>query len=253
MKWTLEGKLALVSGASKGIGKAITEEFLALGAKVICVARSAGDLEDITSRWKQQGYPVIGIAADVASGDDRIKISETIEAYGGKLDILVNSAASTVRKKIQDYTEGEYRGIFDLNVVALLEMCRMAFPYLVASKHASVINIASVAGMTDVQAGVAYGLSKGAVIQLGRNLAAEWAEWGIRVNSVSPWYISTPMAAPVLNDPERLGRIVDRTPLGRVGQPEEVAAVVSFLAMDKSSYLTGQNIAVDGGLLIKGL
>lgn len=252
-KWNLEGKLALVSGASKGIGKSIAEEFLSLGAKVICVARSAGDLEQITSDWLKQGYQVFGIAADITSSDDRIKIAEAVELHGGKLDILVNSAASTVRKKIQDYTEKEYRGIFDLNAIALLEMCRMAFPYLVASKQASVINIASVAGMTDVKAGVAYGLSKGAVIQLGRNLAAEWAEWGIRVNSVSPWYIATPMAEPVLSDPERLGKILDRTPLGRVGQPQEVAAVVAFLAMDKSSYLTGQNIAVDGGLLVKGL
>jgi len=252
-KWTLEGKLALITGASRGIGKAIAEEFLNLGCKIICVARNAGEIQKVTEHWRQQGHLAIGVAADVTLAADRVRISAVIEEHGGKLDILVNNAATTIRKKLHDYTEQEYRQIFDVNVIGLLEMCRMAFPYLKVNNQGSVINIASVAGMTDVQSGAPYGLSKGAIIQLGKNLAAEWSEWGIRVNSVSPWYTNTPMAEPVLTNPERLSRILNRTPLGRVGQPEEVAAVVSFLAMDKSSYVTGQNIAVDGGFLIKGL
>ncbi|MEN0053909.1 MAG: SDR family oxidoreductase [Mucilaginibacter sp.] len=252
-KWNLEGKLALITGASKGIGKAIAEEFLSLGCKIICVARNADDIQKVTEHWQKQGHFAIGVAADVTVAADRARISAAIEEHGGKLDILVNNAATTIRKKLHDYTEEEYRGIFDVNVIGLLEMCRMAFPYLKVNAHSSVINLASVAGMTDVQAGAPYGLSKGAIIQLGRNLAAEWSEWGIRVNSVSPWYINTEMAKAVLTDPERLNRILSRTPLGRVGDPEEIAAVVSFLAMDKSSYVTGQNIAVDGGFLIKGL
>lgn len=217
------------------------------------VARNADDIQKATEHWQKQGHIAIGVAADVTLVADRSRIAAAIEEQGGKLDILVNNAATTIRKKLHDYTEQEYRGIFDVNVIGLLEMCRTAFPYLKASSHGSVINIASVAGMTDVQAGVPYGLSKGAIIQLGRNLAAEWAEWGIRVNSVSPWYTQTEMAEAILTDPERLNRILNRTPLNRIGQPEEIAAVVSFLAMNKSSYVTGQNIAVDGGFLIKGL
>lgn len=252
-KWTLEGKLALISGASKGIGKAIAEEFLTLGCKIICAARNEHEIQSLTANWRRQGYFAIGVAADVTLAGDRARIAAAIEQQGGKLDILVNNAAMTIRKKVHDYTEAEYREIFDLNVIGLLEMCRTAFPYLKAAEHSSVINIASVAGMTDVQSGAPYGLSKGAIIQLGRNLAAEWSEWGIRVNAISPWYINTPMAEAVLTDPERLNRILSRTPLARVGQPEEIAAAVAFLAMDKSSYITGQNIAVDGGFLVKGL
>lgn len=252
-KWTLEGKLALITGASKGIGKAIAEEFLNLGCKIICVARNESEIKKLTEHWQNQGHVAVGIAADVTLLANRLRISRAVEEHGGKLDILVNNAATTIRKKVHDYTEAEYREIFDLNVIGLLEMCRLAFPYLKANEQSSVVNIASVAGMTDVQSGAPYGISKGAIIQLSRNLAAEWSEYGIRVNSVSPWYINTPMAEAVLTDPERLKRILDRTPLGRVGQPEEIAAVVSFLAMDKSSYVTGQNIAVDGGLLVKGL
>jgi NAD(P)-dependent dehydrogenase (short-subunit alcohol dehydrogenase family) len=251
--WTLEGKLALITGASRGIGKAIAEEFLNLGCKIICVGRNRDDIQQVTRYWQEQGHFAIGVAADITDATDRARIGAAIEEHGATLDIVVNNAATTIRKKLHDYTESEYRGIFDANVVGLLEICRTAFPYLKAAGHSSVINIASVAGMTDVQSGAVYGLSKGAIIQLGRNLAAEWAEWGIRVNTVSPWYTNTPMAEAVLTDTERLNRILSRTPLGRVGEPEEVAAVVAFLAMDKSSYVTGQNIAVDGGFLAKGL
>jgi NAD(P)-dependent dehydrogenase (short-subunit alcohol dehydrogenase family) len=118
----------------------------------------------------------------------------------------------------------EYRYIMDVNVLSLFALCTLSFPYLKNGNHASVINIASVAGIVDVQSGAPYGSSKGAVIQFTRNMAAEWAEFGIRVNAVSPWYTDTPLAAPVLTDPERLARVLARTPLGRVGRPEELPA-----------------------------
>jgi Tropinone reductase 1 len=115
------------------------------------------------------------------------------------------------------------------------------------------INIASVAGSIDIQSGPPYGMTKAAIIQLAKHLAVEWAQDNIRVNTVSPWYIDTPLAQPVLTDPERLKKIIERTPMKRVGQPEEIASLVAFLAMDKSSYITGQNINVDGGMMSKGL
>jgi len=150
-------------------------------------------------------------------------------------------------------SEEEYRKLFETNLFSLMEITRLVFPLLKNSGNASVINIASVAGSFDVQSGPPYGMTKAAVIQLTRNLAGEWAPFGIRVNSISPWYIQTPLAATVLADPERLAKILARTPMNRIGQPGEVSGLAAFLAMDKSSYMTGQDIMVDGGMSIKGL
>lgn len=129
----------------------------------------------------------------------------------------------------------------------------MAFPLLKKSGKASVINMASVAGTQDVQSGPPYGMTKAAIIQFSKHLACEWAPFSIRVNTISPWYIETPLTQSVLSQQDRLEMILKRTPLNRVGQPEEVASMAAFLAMDKSSYITGQNIQVDGGMSAKGM
>jgi NAD(P)-dependent dehydrogenase (short-subunit alcohol dehydrogenase family) len=135
----------------------------------------------------------------------------------------------------------------------MVEILRLSHLLLKSSGHASVINIASVAGTFDVQTGPPYGMTKAAIIQLTKNLAAEWAPDNIRVNTVSPWCIETPLTEAVLSQPDRLQKIVNRTPLNRVGKPEEVASLVAYLAMEKASYITGQNIMVDGGMSVKGL
>ena len=150
-------------------------------------------------------------------------------------------------------TEEEYRRLFEINLFSMTSLTQGAFELLKNSGNSSVINIASVAGTFDVQSGPPYGMTKAAIIQLSRHLAAEWAPYHIRVNSVSPWYIETPLTESVLAQPERLEKIIARTPMARVGQPEEVSSIVSFLAMDKASYITGQNIMVDGGMSVKGL
>jgi tropinone reductase I len=165
----------------------------------------------------------------------------------------VNNVGTNVRKKFVDYTEEEYRKLFETNLFSLTEITRLSYDLLKNSGSASVINLASVAGTFDVQSGPPYGMTKAAIIQLTRHLAVEWAAAGIRVNSISPWYIQTPLTETVLAQPERLQKILDRTPMNRVGQPEEVASLAAFLAMDLSSYITGQNIMVDGGMSAKGL
>lgn len=251
MKWDLAGRTALVTGGTKGIGLAVAEEFLDLGARVLVVARDPALVEALLSR--HTGRDVLGLAGDVTDGDFRASIIAKVSSVWGKLDILVNNVGMNIRKKFVDYAEEEYRRVFETNLFSLTEMCRLAFPLLQQSGTASVINIASVAGSFDVQSGPPYGMTKAAIIQLTRHLAAEWAPFNIRVNTVSPWYIDTPLAAPVLGNPERLKLILERTPLKRVGTPAEVASAVAYLAMEHASYITGQNLQVDGGMSIKGL
>jgi Tropinone reductase 1 len=251
--WDLKGKRALVTGGTKGIGRAIAEEFLGLGAEVLIVARNSKEVHATVEEWQGKGWPVWGVVGDVSEEEGRQWIVATIKERWGRLDVLVNNVGTNIRKKLVDYVEEEYRQVFEVNLFATIAMCRLCQPYLMLGMGASVVNIASVAGSVDVGSGAPYGMTKAALIQLTRNLAAEWAEFGIRVNAVSPWYTDTPLVGPVLSQPERLQRIIDRTLLNRVAQAEEVAATVAFLAMDKSSYITGQNIAIDGGMSAKGL
>jgi len=247
--WNLSGKKALVTGGTKGIGLAITQEFLDLGAEVLAIARDTksiqGKLHNSANLFTMDG--------DVTDRAFRQRLVEKITTNWGKLDVLVNNVGTNVRKKFVDYTEEEYRQLFETNLFSITEITRLMFPLLQKSGKASVINMASVAGTFDVLTGPPYGMTKAAIIQLTRHLAAEWAPFQIRVNSISPWYIETPLTAPVMSNPERMNMIIDRTPMKRVGQPEEVASLTAYLAMDKASYITGQNIMVDGGMSVKGL
>lgn len=242
--WTLQGKKAIVTGGTKGIGKAIVEELVGLGAEVIAVARHP----ELSDQLPGATY----LAGDVTDPTFRQQLLYTVNQQWGMLHILVNNVGTNVRKKFTEYTEEEYRRLFEINLFAMTALTREAYELLKKSGNASVVNIASVAGSIDVQSGPPYGMTKAAIIQLGRHLAVEWAPT-IRVNTVSPWYIQTPLTEPVLSQPDRLERILARTPQGRVGKPEEVAGIVAFLAMDRAGYITGQNIVVDGGMTSKGL
>ncbi|MFM9836954.1 MAG: SDR family oxidoreductase [Cyclobacteriaceae bacterium] len=249
MNWTLLGKKALITGGTKGIGLAIVKEFLELEADVLVVAR---DAKSIQGKVKHSAN-LFTMDGDVTDPIFRVKLIDQLQKNWGKLDVLVNNVGTNVRKKFADYTEEEYRKLFETNLFSLTEITRLAYPLLKKSGNASVINIASVAGSFDLQTGPPYGMTKAAIIQLSKHLAAEWAPDGIRVNAVSPWYIQTPLTESVLAQPDRLEKILARTPMNRVGQPEEVASLVTYLAMDKASYITGQNIMVDGGMSVKGL
>lgn len=253
MRWNLANKKVLVTGGTKGIGRAVVAECVQLGASVWFVARNEKDVQALVTEYQEQDKTVLALAGDVADRAFREQLIAAITGTWGKLDVLVNNVGTNVRKKFVEYTEAEYRQLFETNLFSLTEMCRLAFPLLQKSNRASVVNLASVAGSVDVQSGPPYGMTKAAIIQLSRHLAAEWAPQGIRVNTVSPWYIETPLTEPVRANAERMQQIIARTPMARIGQPEEVAAVVAFLAMDAASYVTGQNILVDGGFSVKGL
>lgn len=252
-RWNLTGRRALVTGGTKGIGRAVAQELLDLGATVLIVARDAAEVAATVADWTGQNLPAAGLAADVSTEAGRAAIFAYIEAQWAGLDILVNNVGTNVRKAFNDYTPAEYERLFQVNLFSTLEMCRAAYPWMKASAAASIVNVGSVAGRFDVGTGAPYGMSKAAEEHLARNLAVEWAPDGIRVNTVAPWFIRTPLTEPLLARPDFMARVVARTPLGRVGEPEEIAAAVAFLCLPGAAYLTGQCLVVDGGLSAKGM
>ena len=247
--WQLRGRNALVTGGTRGIGRAIVSELLELGAHVVLVARSQTEVD---AAVRELGDRVSGVAGDVTSAPDRARIVEHVRGRGA-LHVLVHNAGSNVRARLVDYDDATIERMIALNLTAPVLLSRDLHPMLRAAQGASVIHVGSIAGLVALPTGVAYASAKAGMAQVARTLALEWARDGIRVNTVAPWYTRTPLVEPVLARPEMLGAILARTPLGRIAEPAEVAAAVAFLALPAASYITGQCLAVDGGMSIQGL
>ena len=247
--WRLEGRRALVTGASRGIGLATVSALAERGAEVWMAARGQDELEQCSDDLSAEGFSVHPVCADVTSADDRASL---LDAVGGQLDILINSVGTNVRKPVLDYSPDEFNHVVNTNLFAAFELTRTAHPLLVNAEQASVVNVSSVAGHTHLRTGAPYAMSKAAINQLTRNLAVEWAADGIRVNAIAPWYIDTPLARQVLNDPDYRSQVLERTPLGRVGQVDEVAGSIAFLCLPVAGYITGQVLSVDGGFSVYG-
>lgn len=242
--WTLENRLVLVTGATKGIGEGIKDEFLQHGATVIAVARDVSSLSETDK--------LLPVRADISKADDVRELFSLIKKKYGRLDALVNNVGTNVRKKTCEYTDEEIDRVFKTNLHSTFNMCRLFYPLLEKSGRSAIVNISSVAGLNHVRTGPAYGMTKAAINQLTINLACEWAEKGIRVNAVAPWYINTPLVKGVLGNKGYREEVLSRTPMRRIGEPEEVASLVAYLCMPASSYITGQTIAVDGGFSVYG-
>lgn len=251
--WNLKNKTAFITGGTKGIGKATVIEFLKLGAKVLFTARNEEDVSHFEKKLIDKGYHVKGIAGDISKKAAQEKLISYITTHYSHLDILVNNAGINIRKESTEYSEEEYQKILNVNLITPFELSRKLFKLVAKGKKSSIINISSVAGNMDVKSGSPYAMSKAGLLQQTRSLAVEWAKYNIRVNAVSPWYTKTPLIKPVLDQKERIELIMNRTPLQRIAEPEEIANVIAFLAMDTSSYITGQNIIVDGGISISAL
>jgi len=249
MKWDLKNKVALVTGGTKGIGFSIVEEFLTLGAIVYVIARNKDELNSNLQKWKQNGYPIHGIVADLTAFDSYETIINKINE--NKIDILINNVGGNFPKKFIEYTRDDIHEIFNLNLFSVIFFTQKLFEYLKASTGAVVINISSIAGFEDVGTGSMYAISKAGLIQLTKSLAVEWAPYNIRVNSVAPWFTSTSRINTLLQDKNLNEFVFLNTPLNKIAEPKDIANAVAFLAMDKASYITGETIVVDGGFMAK--
>lgn len=246
MKWSLNGKVALITGATKGIGYAIAEEFMNLGAKIYIVARTKSAVEEVVDTWQKKGKTIKGIVGDVSNEQDRERIIKVIENDYGYLDILVNNAGTNFRKPSDAYTEEEIISITHINYISAYRLSVLALPLLRRSKEPAIVNIGSVAGKVFIGSGVPYSAAKAALMHMTTILGIEWAKYGLRVNAVAPWYTLTPHTAKALKNEEYRKQVELLTPIGRVAKAEEIASVVAFLAMPASSFITGQTIHADG-------
>jgi len=237
--WRLDGCTALVTGGTRGIGRAIVDELRDFGARVLAAARTPVAIDGVEV-----------VTADVATAEGRARI---VRAVDGPLHVLVHNAGTNVRGPLVGYDDATIEHLLAVNLTAPILLSRDLHPQLVAAGGASVVHVGSVAGLVALPTGIAYAAAKAGLGQVARTLALEWARDRIRVNTVAPWYTRTPLVEPVLARPEALAAILARTPLGRIAEPHEVAAAVAFLALPAASYITGQCLAVDGGMSIQGL
>ncbi len=242
----LQGKTAIVTGGTRGIGLAIVRTFLKNGAKVALFGSRMETVNKALDELKVENpdWSVLGMAPNLAKYDELRAAVDQVAAAWGKVDILVNNAGISAREPLSEYTPEAFQKIMDLNVTAVFNGCKAVEPLMKAQGSGSIINTSSMVSLYGQPSGVGYPTSKFAVNGMTRSLARELGRAGIRVNAVAPGVTRTDMVAAL--PPELVQRISAPIPLGRVGEPEEVANVFLFLASDMASYVTGAVISVDG-------
>ena len=244
----LEGRIALVTGAGSGIGRAIVQLFAAEGAQVYVTDVDGAAAETVAGELVKAGRKAQPITADVSRGQDVTAMFRAVEKGHGKLDVLVNNAGINVRSDFRHMTDADWVKIRDVNLDGVVRVARDGFALLKASGRGSLINVASIMAHRGLRQLTAYSATKGAVTALTRGLAVEYAPFAIRVNVLCPGFVETALTRRVLRNPAIEKALVESTALRRLGRPEEIANAALFLASDEASYVTGAELAVDGGM-----
>jgi NAD(P)-dependent dehydrogenase (short-subunit alcohol dehydrogenase family) len=247
----LTGQIALVTGATQGLGLAIVEALAEQGARVIVSDLNEAACERVAAELRSRGMRVEGLPADLANGAEVERLAAQVQAAFGGIDILVNNAGIQGHSgPLAAATDDDWQRVFEVNLRAATRLTSHLIPSMAARGGGSVVLMSSIAGLRGNRAIGLYGLSKAALAQLARNLAVEWGPQGVRVNAVSPGLIRTPFATGLLGDEAFMARRLQATPLRRVGEPREIAGVVAMLASRAGGFITGQNLVVDGGTTI---
>lgn len=319
-RWNLEGKLAVVTGGTKGIGFAVCHELLGFGAAVLTCARNEEEIAAFNKEAAENKLLLKCIRADVSTAEGREHVFGEVAAFrrslperfhctyctatgdkdalspAGAVEVLVNNVGTNIRKPMDEFTQQDTDKLYKTNLESCFFMCQKAFQLhksrrdkaeqRIGEKSAkkrkteigeqevdesadddqmrngasnnsppktlTIVNVSSVGGVQAMNSGALYGMLKGGMNHLTKNLACEWGCLGVRVNCVCPWYTNTPLAQQVLKNEEYRSRVLFRTPMQRVGEPEEVAAAVAFLCMPAAAYITGQVLSIDGGYVNNG-
>ncbi len=243
----LSGRVAIVTGAGRGLGRVMALALAGAGADLVLASRTPAELESLAGEVRALGRRALALPTDVTSPEACEAMAEAAVERLGRLDALVNNAGINVRKPALDLTPDEFDSVLRVNLKGCYNGARAAGKIFVAQGSGKVINISSILGSVALANQAAYASSKGALEQLTKVLAIEWAAAGVQVNSLAPTYFETDLTRPLYEDPERKAFIEERTPAGRWGQPHELAGAVIFLASEASNFVTGQTILVDGG------
>ena len=247
----LSGKVAVVTGGNAGIGEAIAKAFAREGASVVITGRRQGELDRVVNDIVQaqgKAVAVAGSVTDELSAQEAVR--RTVQQFG-RLDILVNNAGvGDFGKRLHEINDTTWAQVLDVNLTGVFRMTRAVLPQMLKQGQGAIINISSVASLVGLPTLSAYAASKGALDALTRALAVDYAKDGIRCNVVNPGLIDTPMAAPLMGNPEQLNPILSHYPIRRPGKPEEVANLVLYLASDEAAWVTGGTFPLDGGMTI---
>jgi NAD(P)-dependent dehydrogenase (short-subunit alcohol dehydrogenase family) len=245
----LDGKVAIVTGAGRGIGKEICLTFSREGATVIAVDIDPKGKEEVIGKINSWGRRGLFIKADVGNSSEVIEMARHVMEDFGRIDILVNNAGIVFSSPLLELSEEIWDRVFATNLKGQFLCCREVGKFMIRQEQGNIINVASMAGHSPYSSGGAYSASKAGVIMFTKQLAIEWAKYGIRVNAISPGLIRTPMNERVYEDKVLCEKRIKLVPLRRIGTPEDISRVALFLATEDSSYMTGQVLIVDGGYL----
>ncbi len=247
-EFSLEGKIAFVTGAGRGLGRAGALALAEAGAHVALVSRTRSQLEETGAAIERLGRKSLVAVADTRKAAEvEAAVRATVEAFG-RIDILFNNAGTNVRRPVVEMSDEDWHTIMDTNVKGVFVVARAVARQMIAQKGGRIINMSSMSALSTERDKVVYASSKGAVSQFTKGLALELAPHGITVNAIAPGYMMTPLVKGYLEaDAERSRRILQRIALGRVGQPEEIGGALVFLASEAARYITGATIAIDGG------
>jgi NAD(P)-dependent dehydrogenase (short-subunit alcohol dehydrogenase family) len=244
----LEGLIALVTGAGNGIGGGIARRFAGEGASVFVTDVDGAAAEAVAHELRGKGHNATPLTADVSRGQDVTAMFRAVALAHGKLDVLVNNAGLNVRGDFRHLSDADWVTIREVNLDGVVRVARDGFELLRASGRGSLINVASIMGHRGLRQLTAYSATKGAVAALTRGLAVEYAPFNIRVNTLSPGFVETALTGRVLRNPMMSKALIDQTPLRRFGTVEDMANAALFFASDEAGFVTGAELAVDGGM-----